>query len=83
MARLRAAGACVEPVQSRITGGGAPPDLTETGAVALMPAGWPAGEHNACVTIEDDISLPLLVLWPTGVPLPVVQRLRAGISTKS
>jgi len=48
-----------------------------------MPAGWPAGEHNARVTIEDDISLPLLVLWPTGVPLPVVQRLRAGISTKS
>jgi DNA-binding transcriptional LysR family regulator len=80
--RLQAAGARVEPVQSPITGGGDPPDLTETGAVALVPAGWPTGEHNARVTIEDDISLPLLVLWPTGPPSPAVHRLRAGMGTK-
>jgi DNA-binding transcriptional LysR family regulator len=83
LTRLRAAGARVEPVQSRITGGGDPPELTETGAVALVPAGWPAGERNARVTIEDDISLPLLVLWPAGLSLPAVERLRAGIGTKS
>jgi DNA-binding transcriptional LysR family regulator len=81
--RLRAAGAHVEPVESHITGAGDPPDLTETGAVALMPAGWPAGEDNARMTIEDDISLPLLVLWPAGLPSPAVKRLRAGMGTTS
>jgi DNA-binding transcriptional LysR family regulator len=80
--RLRAAGARVEPVQAHVTGGGEPPDLTETGAVALMPAGWPSGERNARVAIEDDISLPLLVLWPSGLPSPAVHRLRAGMGTK-
>jgi DNA-binding transcriptional LysR family regulator len=80
--RLQAAGARVEPVQSPITGGGEPPDLTETGAVALMPAGWPTGEHNERLTVEDDISLPLLVLWPTGMPSPAVLRLRARMGTK-
>jgi DNA-binding transcriptional LysR family regulator len=82
LTRLRAAGARVEPVQSPITGGGEPPDLTDTGAVALMPAGWPAGERNARMTIEDDISLPLLVLWPAGLPSPAVHRLRAGMGTR-
>jgi DNA-binding transcriptional LysR family regulator len=77
--RLRAAGAHVEPVESHITGGGEPPDLTETGAVALMPAGWPSGERNARIAIEDDITLPLLVLWPAGLPSPAVHRLRAGM----
>jgi DNA-binding transcriptional LysR family regulator len=81
--RLRAAGARVEPVQSHITGGGETPDLTETGTVALVPAGWPTGERNARVAIEDDISLPLLVLWPAGLSLPAVQRLCAGIGRKS
>jgi DNA-binding transcriptional LysR family regulator len=81
--RLSAAGARVEPVQSHITGGGETPDLTETGTVALVPAGWPIGERNARVAIEDDISLPLLVLWPAGLSLPAVQRLRAGVGTKS
>jgi DNA-binding transcriptional LysR family regulator len=81
--RLRAAGAHVEPVQSHVTGGGEPPDLTETGTVALMPAGWPTGDHNARMTIEDDVSLPLLVLWPTGLPSPAVHRLREGMGTTS
>ena len=78
--RLRAAGADVEPVESQITGGGEPLDLTESGAIALMPVGWPAGEHNARVTIEDDITLPLLVLWPAGLPPPAVHRLRATMT---
>jgi hypothetical protein len=39
--RLAAAGAQVEPVQSRITGRVNLPELSETGAVALVPAGWP------------------------------------------
>jgi DNA-binding transcriptional LysR family regulator len=83
LTRLRAAGARVEPVESRITGGGDPPELTEAGAVALVPAGWPIGERNVRLTIEDDISLPLLVLWLAGLSLPAVGRLRAGMGTKS
>jgi DNA-binding transcriptional LysR family regulator len=83
LTRLRAAGARVEPVESRITGGGDPPELTEAGAVALVPAGWPIGERNVRLTIEDDISLPLLVLWLAGLSSPAVERLRAGIGTNS
>jgi DNA-binding transcriptional LysR family regulator len=77
--RLRAAGARVEPVESRVTGGGSL-ELTETGAVALAPAGFPTGEHSTRVPIEDDITLPLLVLWPAGLPSPAVRRLRAAMS---
>jgi DNA-binding transcriptional LysR family regulator len=78
--RLRAAGAHVEPVESRVTGAGAP-DLTGTGAVALAPAGYPTGEHNVRIPIVDDITLPLLVLWPAGLPSPAVRRLRAAMGT--
>ena len=56
------AGARAEPVQARVLGGGRPPDLAATGAVALAPAAWPTGEDNVRVTVEDEISLPLLVL---------------------
>ena len=80
--RLRAAGARVEPVQSPVSGGLEPPELRETGAVALMPRGWPTGEGNARLTIEDDISLPLLLLWPAGLPPPAVGRLRAAMGTR-
>jgi DNA-binding transcriptional LysR family regulator len=80
--RLTAAGAQVEPVQSRVLGGQQPPDLTETGAVALMPAGWPTGEDNVRLRIEDEVSLPLLVLWPAGRPLPAVERVREAMATR-
>jgi DNA-binding transcriptional LysR family regulator len=82
LTRLRAAGAEVRLVESRITGGGDPPELTDTGAVALVPAGWPAGPRNARVTLTDDVSLPLLVLWPAGLPSPAVRRLRAGMASR-
>ena len=78
--RLRAAGAEVRLVESRITGGADAPELTDTGAVALVPAGWPAG-RNARVTVADEVSLPLLVLWPAGLPSPAVRRLRAGMAS--
>jgi len=80
--RLAAAGARVEPVQARVTGGTEPPDLAATGAVALVPVGWPLGAGNVEVPIEDDVTLPLLVLWPAGVPSPAVRRLRERMSTQ-
>jgi DNA-binding transcriptional LysR family regulator len=79
--RLAAAGARVEPVQAQVTGGTLPPDLAGAGAVALVPVGWPLGEANVEVPIEDDVSLPLLVLWPAGVPSAAVRRLRERMST--
>jgi hypothetical protein len=80
LTRLSAAGAHVEPVEARVTGGGAPAELADADAVALVPAGWPQGEH-ARVAIDDDVSLPLLVLWSAGLPPPAVARLRAGMGT--
>lgn len=79
--RLAAAGAHVDPVQAQVTGGTEPPDVDAAGAVALMPAGWPRGEGNVEVRIEDEISLPLLVLWPAGLPSAAVRRLRERMST--
>jgi DNA-binding transcriptional LysR family regulator len=78
--RIAAAGAQVEPVQARVLGGEQPPDLTGADAVAVMPAGWPAGEQNVRLPIDDAVSLPLLVLWPAGRPPPAVERLRLAMS---
>ena len=79
--RVRAAGAEVRPIRSPVTGGGEPPDLTETGAVAIMPAGWPPGPRNARVPLADGVWLPLLLLWAAGLPSPAVHRLRAGLAS--
>ena len=79
VSRVRAAGAEVRPVRSPVTGASEPPDLAELGAVALVPAGWPPGPANVRVSLADDVSLPLLLLWPAGLPSPAVQRLRAGM----
>ena len=79
--RVAAAGAHVEPVEARVTGATGFPDLLETGAVALVPAGSPAGDGIVEVPLEDDVSLPLLVLWLAGPLSPAVRRLRAGMST--
>ncbi len=80
LTRLAAAGAHVEPVQAQVTGGFGPPDLEEADAVALVPAGWPSGEGNVRVAVEDDVSLPLLLLWAAGARSPVVERVRARMS---
>jgi hypothetical protein len=79
--RLAAAGAQVEPVQSRITGRVNLPELSETGAVALVPAGWPPSTGTVELAIEDDITLPLLLLWLAGAPSPAVARILRGMSS--
>lgn len=79
--RLAAAGAHVEPVQSPVTGGSEPPELAETGAVALVPAGSPPGPHNVHVALDDDMTLPLVVLWTAGSVSAAVRRVRRGMST--
>jgi DNA-binding transcriptional LysR family regulator len=82
LTRLAAAGAHVEPVQARVVGGGEPlAELEAADAVSVRPAGWPPREGNVYVPIEDDVSLPLLVLWPAGAAPAMVQRVRDGMSS--
>jgi DNA-binding transcriptional LysR family regulator len=80
LTRLAAAGAQVEPVESRVTGSTGLAELAERDAVALMPAGWPPADDVAQVALADDVTLPLLVLWPTGVPSAAVRRVRESMT---
>jgi DNA-binding transcriptional LysR family regulator len=75
LTRLAAAGARVEPVESRVTGAPAVIELREQGAVALMPADAPPVEGVTPVPLADAVSLPLLVLWPVGAQPPAVRRI--------
>jgi hypothetical protein len=81
IARVAAAGAQVEPVQARVTGRVNLPELGERGAVALIPAGWPPSASTVELAIEDDITLPLLVLWLAGARSPAVRRILGGMSS--
>jgi DNA-binding transcriptional LysR family regulator len=80
VSRLAAAGARVEPVESRVTGAPALAQLAEQDAVALMPRGFAAPPGVVELPIRDEITLPLLVLWAAGAPSAAVQRIRAGMS---
>jgi DNA-binding transcriptional LysR family regulator len=81
LSRLAAAGAEVEPVESRVTGSVALTELADRRAVALMPAGYPPFAGIAQVEVVDDVTLPLLVLWPTGAPSAAVRRVREAMTT--
>ena len=81
VARLAAAGARVTPVMAHVTGAAVQSDLAEARAVALMPRGWPAGDGLVQVPVDDDLSLPLLVIWLAGPEPPAVRRIRAGMSS--
>ncbi len=81
LARLAAAGAVVTPVRARVTGGGDPPDVAATGAVALVPRGSPTDERTVEVELADDVDLPLLVVWAIAAPMPAARLLRAGMSS--
>jgi LysR substrate binding domain len=81
LAHLAAAGADVEPVESRITGSVALTELANRGAVALMPAGYAPFPGIAQVALSDDVTLPLLVLWPTGAPSAAVRRVREAMTS--
>lgn len=78
--RLAAAGAQVEIVQAPVTGGGGPPDLADARAVALVPQGWPTGADLVEVPLEEELTLPLLLMWPAGTPTATVERVRARMA---
>jgi DNA-binding transcriptional LysR family regulator len=81
VARLAAAGARVELVESRVTGAPALAQLAEGRAVTVMPRGFLAPPGVVEVPIRDDITLPLLVMWPAGAPSAAVRRLRAAMTS--
>jgi DNA-binding transcriptional LysR family regulator len=77
---IEAAGAAVELVEARITGGAAfLTPLAEEHLVALMPAGTPPREGVAMVPVKH-FTVPLVLLWPAGLPSAAVARLRAALS---
>ncbi len=81
LARVQAGGAHVEPVESRVTGTHGLADLEERDAVALVPEGWPARPGVRLVAIEEEVTLPLLILWAAGAQPAAVTRLRAALSS--
>jgi DNA-binding transcriptional LysR family regulator len=83
LARATAGGARVEPVESRVTGTHGLADLGEHGAVALVPEGWPARPGVRFLALEEDVTLPLLILWAAGAPPAAVTRLRTALAGRS
>jgi DNA-binding transcriptional LysR family regulator len=76
---VEAAGAAVELVEARVTGGAAfLTPLAEENLVALMPAGTPPREGVAMVPVQG-FTVPLVLLWPAGLPSAAVARLRAAL----
>ena len=68
-------------MQAQVTGGSETPALAEAGAVALVPAGWPAGDDAVVVELSEPVDLPLLMVWLAGDQPPAVDRLRAAMAT--
>jgi DNA-binding transcriptional LysR family regulator len=83
VARLAAAGARAQLVESRVTGGPALTELVARDAIALVPEGWPERDDVVRVPLADDVTLPLLVLWAAGAPPAAVRRVREGMSTSA
>jgi len=78
--RLAAGGARVEPVEAHVTGDPALSELAALGAVALVPAGWPPSAAVAQIAVQDDVTLPLFVLWRIGRASAAVRRTRERMS---
>jgi hypothetical protein len=63
-----------------VTGSGSLPDLAEQRAVAIVPAGGPPREGVALISIRENLTLPVVLLWPAGAPTPAVRRVRDALS---
>ncbi len=83
LATVAGAGGRVTPVEAHITGGSSLAELAETGAVALVPVGWPDTAGTVAVALADDVRLPLVALWRPGPAPPAVRRLLAGMGASA
>jgi DNA-binding transcriptional LysR family regulator len=81
--RAAAAGATVTPVEGRVTGSSVLlTQLADFGAVAFQPTGTPPVEGVVAIDMED-LTLPLIVLWPAGLPSAAVRRVREQMATRT
>jgi len=81
---LANAGAVVEPFEATVLGTPGQTslvDLSENGAVALIPAGEPLPPGVLAIPFREDFTLPLLVAWPAGRPSPATERIREVMSS--
>jgi hypothetical protein len=83
VSRIAAAGSRVEPVEARVTGATSLDELIATDSVIVRPVGWPPTEGIVEIPIEDDLTLPLVVLWRAGAPSAAVRRVRAAMSSSA
>ena len=80
LARFATAGVNITSVEAHISG--APSILTElraTRTLGLRPIGTELPADVVAIPIPD-IELPLLLLWPAGLPSPAVHRLRQAMA---
>src|SRR4051794_26039389 len=83
LSRIAAAGAHVEPVEARVTGATSPEELVASDAVMLRAAGSAPAAGLVEIALEDDVTLPLVVLWRAGAPSAAVRRVRAAMSSST
>ena len=57
--------------------------LVRRDAVALRPADWAPGAGVVELPLAQDVTLPLIVLWPAGAIPPAVARVREGMATSA
>lgn len=80
LAQFAAAGATVTPVEARITGSSSIlTELRPTRAVGLRPLRTDLPPGIVAIPAPD-IRLPLVLLWPAGLPSPAVHRLREAMA---
>ena len=82
VARLAAAGARPEVVESRITGASDLSEVAGEGCVSLLAEGAPAAPGVAFVALAEPITLPLLVAWAAGTRPAAVARLRDAMAAE-
>jgi hypothetical protein len=78
--RLAAAGATVDPIESRVTGETAPAELIENDAVAMNSSGVLFPDGIVELELAEAVTFPLVVLWAAGAVPPAVAKLRAALS---
>ena len=79
VAALAAAGATVAPVEAHVTGSNSLIELSEAGAVAIVPAGTTESDGVVQLTLEDGLRLPLIAMWAAGPTPPAARRIRARL----
>jgi DNA-binding transcriptional LysR family regulator len=80
LSQFTAADVAITPVESRVTGGSSIlGEIPGTRTIGLRPEGTELPPGIVAVPISD-LTLPLLLLWPAGLPSSAVHRLRKTLS---